>query len=72
MKKNWLALISITLNIVLIVMMVGMQTSLEGQIRHLSTDIDNVEHRIETTLDNVSNRIRVAVEDASKQVKEYE
>ena len=72
MKKNWLALISIALNIVLIVMVLGMQSSLEGQIRRLSSDVENIEHHVETSVGNVSNRIKMAVEEATKQVRDYE
>ena len=72
MKKNWLALVSIALNIVLIIMVLGMQSSLEGQIRRLSSDVGNIEHHVETTVGNVSNRIKMAVEEATKQIKDYE
>ena len=72
MKKNWLALISIALNIVLIVMVFGMQSSLEGQIRRLSSDVGTIENNVEITLGNVGNRVKMAVEEATKQIKDYE
>ena len=72
MKKNWVALVSVALNLVLIVMVLGMQSSLEGQIRRLSSDVESIEHNVDATLGNVTNRVQRAVEEATKQVKDYE
>ena len=72
MKKNWVVLVSIALNLVLIVMVLGMQSSLEKQIWRLSSDVENIEHNVDVTLSQVSNRVQRAVEDATKQVKDYE
>lgn len=71
-KKNWLALVSIALNIVLIIIVFGMQSSLEGQIRHLSSDVDSIEHNVDATLGQMSNRVQRAIEKANEQVEDYE
>jgi len=71
MKKNWFALVSIVLNIVLLAYVVYLGGKLESMERTLENDIHRMEDHIHTSIDHIQRNVENAIEEATKLVAEY-
>jgi len=71
MKKNWFALVSIVLNIVLLAYVVYLGGELEGVERALRNDIQRTEDHIYTSISYIERNVENAIEEATKLVTEY-
>jgi len=71
MKKNWFALVSIVLNIVLLASVVYLGGKLESTERTLRSYIDNAERTIQNSVDNIEWKVENAIEEANKLVTDY-
>lgn len=72
MKKNWLALVSILLNVVLVVLVVRLNTSLAETKRQLTDRIDWMEQQVERIPGDIYQLTKEALKTAAKQVADYE
>jgi hypothetical protein len=71
MKKNWFAVVSIVLDIVLLAAVIYLGGKLEKTERTLRSYIDNAERTIQNSVDNIEWNVENAIEKATKLVAEY-
>jgi hypothetical protein len=71
MKKNWISIVSLVLNIVLLVFVIGLAAKLERTEENLRGWIGHVEDEVQESRDSVVSRVESLLEDAEKQVAEF-
>lgn len=71
MKKNWFAVVSILLNVVLLAAVVYLGGKLEETERVLRSHIDNAESTIQSSVDNIEWKVENAIKEATKLVADY-
>ena len=71
MKKNWISIVSLVLNVVLLVFVIGLAVKLERTEENLRGWIGHVEDEVQESRDSVVSRVESLLEEAEKQVAEF-
>jgi len=72
MKKNWISIVSLVLNVVLLVSVISLGGKLERTEDNLRGWINHVEREVQTSVEAISRNVENAVEEATKQVAAFE
>lgn len=72
MKKNWIAVLSLALNVVLVVQLVILGGKLETAERNLRNQMDGMESALQAEVYHIEQRVEQAVREATKLVLDYE
>lgn len=71
MKKNWISIVSLVLNVVLLVSVIGLAAKLERTEENLRGWIGHVEDEVQESTESIVRRVENLLEDAEKQVAEF-
>lgn len=71
MKKNWVSIVSLVLNVVLLVSVISLGGKLERTEENLRGWIGHVEHEVQETTETVVGRVERMLEDSAKQVADF-
>lgn len=71
MKKNWISIVSLVLNVVLLVSVIGLAAKLERTEENLRGWIGHVEDEVQESTESIVRRVGNLLEDAEKQVAEF-
>ena len=71
MKKNWIPIVSLVLNVVLLVSVIGLVGKLERTEENLRGWIGHVESEVQESTETVMRRVEHILEDSGKQVAEF-
>ena len=71
MKKNWISIVSLVLNVVLLVSVIGLSAKLERTEENLRGWIGHVESEVQESTETVVRRMEHILEDSGKQVAEF-
>ena len=71
MKKNWFAVVSILLNVVLLAAVVYLGGKLEETQRVMRDDIQRTEDHIHTSISHIERNVENAIKEATKLVADY-
>ena len=72
MKKNWASIVSLVLNVVLLVAVIGLAGKIERTEENLRGWIGHVESEVQESTETVVGRVEHILEDAEKQVAEFD
>lgn len=72
MKKNWIAVLSLALNVVLVVQLVILGGKLETAERNLRNQMDGMESALQAEVYHIEQRVEQAAREAAKLVLDYE
>lgn len=72
MKKNWIAVLSLALNVLLVAQLVVFGGKLETTERNLRNQINDVESALQASVYNIERRVQSGIEEASKKILDYE
>lgn len=72
MKKNWIAVLSLALNVLLVAQLVVLGGKLETAERNLRNQINDVESALQVSVYNIERRVQSGIEEASKKILDYE
>lgn len=71
MKKNWVSIVSLVLNVVLLVSVISLGGKLERTEENLRGWIGHVEHEVQESTETVVGRVERLLEDSAKQVADF-
>ena len=71
MKKNWISIVSLVLNVVLLVSVIGLAAKLERTEENLRGWIGHVEGEVQDSRESVVSRVESLLENTEKQVAEF-
>ena len=72
MRKNWIQIVSLVLNVVLLASVVYLDGKLEDTRRTLRNDIEDVERGIQSSVDQIEWNVENAIKEATKLVTDFD